>query len=211
MKFLSPFLPYYHTTISELLTNPNTVPMMLGVISVLKVVFLLVLLFCVMLGTFGSQFRVKNGDTRYHLYKVEGNGRLVYYSDMSFGCGDIDRNFDASLAFAIFAWLAILIGTVLAVIALFRANLVPAIVGLILAGVAWFCLLISWALVAALYNEGYCGGNGFKGGAKYDYGFAFLVISWLCTMCWALFEVLSLRNMIPNSGQTISTSSTSAA
>ena len=179
-----------------------------NVISVLKVVGLLVLLFCVMLGTFGSQFKAKNSDTRYYLYKVEGNGFLRYYSDMTFGCGDIDRNFDASLAFAIFSWLAILIGTALAVIALFRANLVPAIVGLVLAGVAWACLLISWALVAALYNESYCNNSGFKGGAKYDYGFAFLVISWLCTMLWALFEVLSLRNMIPT---TVSTSSTSAA
>ena len=185
--------------------------MFLSVVSIIKIVFLLVLLFCVMMGTFGSQFRIKNGDTRYYLYKIEGNGFLRYYSDMTFGCSGVDRNFDASLAFAIFAWLAILIGTVLAVIALFRANLLPAIVGVILAGVAFVCLLISWALVAALYNENYCGNNGFKGGAKYDYGFAFLVISWLGTMLWGLFEVLSLQNMIPNANQKISTSSTSAA
>lgn len=179
--------------------------MILDTLSVLKVVGMVVLLFCVMLGTFGSQ--MKSGGTRFHLYKMEGNGFIRYYSDMTFGCSDIDRNFDASMAFAIFGWIAILIGTVLAIVALFRRNILPAITGIILAGIAWFCLLISWCLVAALYNEGYCGGGGFKNGSSYDYGFFFLLISWFMTMCWGFFELLSYLNMLPGNIQTINTES----
>eukprot|EP00658_Telonema_sp_P-2_P060416 TRINITY_DN49339_c0_g1_i1.p1 TRINITY_DN49339_c0_g1~~TRINITY_DN49339_c0_g1_i1.p1 ORF type:complete len:145 (+),score=47.35 TRINITY_DN49339_c0_g1_i1:87-521(+) len=105
----------------------------------------------------------------------------------------------------------VIAGTAVAIIALVKKDLIPSIVGLILAGITWFLLLLTWCLVAALYNEGYCGGGGFKNGSGYVYGFAFLIISWLCATCWIAFEVLKLLNLIPTQTQSIDTTNATIA
>lgn len=172
---------------------------------------MIVLVFCSMMGAFGAQFKAKNGDTHLYLYKATGGSTVTYYTDISWGCGDIDRNFDASLTFAILAWLVILVATALAVISLFKAiPFLPAFSGIVLAAVTWFFLLISWTLVAALNHEHYCGTGGFHSGYHYDYGFAFLVIAWICTMFWGAFELLIFLGFMP-SKEIINTSSTTAA
>lgn len=181
-----------------------------SIVSILRIIGMVVLIFCSMMGAFGAQFKAKGGGTHLFLYKYTSGGTTRYYSDLSFGCGDIDRNFDASFTFAILAWVVILVGTVVAVVAIFSSS-IPSIVNVILAGAAWCFVLLSWALVAALYNEGYCGGSGYEGSFKYDYGFAFLVITWICTMFWGAFELLIFFGVMPANGKTVSTSSTTAA
>ena len=182
--------------------------MIVNILDVLKVVGMFVLLFCVMLGTFGAQFQ--SGGTQFFLYKVTGGGATRYYTEFDFGCADIDRNFEAALVFALFAWFTVIAGTAVAVLALIKKDLIPSIVGLILAGITWFLLLLAWCLVAALYNEGYCGGGGFKNGSGYVYGFAFLIISWLCAT-WIAFEVLKLLNLLPTETQNIDTTNATIA
>eukprot|EP00164_Ancoracysta_twista_P013535 GFYU01021661.1.p1 GENE.GFYU01021661.1~~GFYU01021661.1.p1 ORF type:complete len:210 (-),score=24.61 GFYU01021661.1:260-844(-) len=174
---------------------------MMALVSIIKAVCLIVLLFCTMLGTFGSQLQPldDNSDAQIFLYKIISSaGTTVYYTDYSYGCGALDSTFNAAFSFALLSWVAILAGVVVAIIAVFNRDLIPSIVCLVVAVATWVFLTISCSLIVALFFTKYCGASeAFNSNSRYDYGFGFLVLSWIITTCWVAFEALSFLKLIP--------------
>eukprot|EP00656_Telonema_subtile_P027882 TRINITY_DN30064_c0_g1_i1.p1 TRINITY_DN30064_c0_g1~~TRINITY_DN30064_c0_g1_i1.p1 ORF type:complete len:147 (-),score=50.34 TRINITY_DN30064_c0_g1_i1:130-570(-) len=120
------------------------------------------------------------------------------YTDSSFGCGPLDSTMDAALAFAMLSWITIMAGVAVAAVAIVKKDLIPAIASLAVSAAAWVFLTLSWVLVVVMYYTKYCGASqALKDNAKYDYGFGFLVLSWIITTCWVAFEALSFLKLIP--------------
>ena len=174
---------------------------MIALVSIIKAVCLLILLLCAFIGAFGAQTQPldDHDDTKIYLFKVTSKGATYYYTDYSFGCGALDKTFNAAFAFAILSWITITAGVVVAIIAVFNRDMIPSIVCVVVSGAAWLFLTISCALVVALFYTKYCGASeSFDSIARYDYGFGFLVLSWFMTTCWFVFEALSHLNLSPS-------------
>ena len=176
----------------------------MNLIAIAKIVLLVLLVACSMLGAFGSTFKGKNSDTKSFLYKVTSGGKTYYYTDDKYlSCKDSRDLVHAAFAFAILGWIAALVGVVLAVLGLlvsYIAKMIPGIVNVIVAGACFVFMTIAWPICAALYNQKYCGSKG-KDGSKYDYGFAFLIITWILSIVWLAFEVLSMLGVVPKGAE----------
>eukprot|EP00658_Telonema_sp_P-2_P025896 TRINITY_DN2043_c0_g1_i6.p1 TRINITY_DN2043_c0_g1~~TRINITY_DN2043_c0_g1_i6.p1 ORF type:complete len:119 (-),score=46.69 TRINITY_DN2043_c0_g1_i6:315-671(-) len=89
-----------------------------------------------------------------------------------------------------------LAGAAVAALSLVKPGMLPSIVGVIISAVCFVFFMISWPIVAALYNNEYCSAV-VKNGYQYDYGFAFLLIAWILSIGWVAFEVLGMLGLIP--------------
>ena len=197
-------MPCFNTTLSHnlyirKLFAPVPTPTRMDIVSIIKAACLLLLLFCAMLGAFGAQMQATDGaDAKIYLYKLSSGPITVYYTDTSFGCGALDSTMDAAFAFALLSWITIAAGVAVAAVAIFKKDLIPAIANLAVSAAAWVFLTLSWVLVVVMYYTKYCGASSnLKENAKFDYGFGFLILSWILATCWVAFEALSLLNLIP--------------
>ena len=171
----------------------------MNVIAIVKIGLLILLVACSMLGAFGCIFNVKNSNTKWFLYKVTGGGKTYYFADNEYLlCNDTKDLFHAAFAFAILGWIAALVGVALAVLGLLVSSIaekIPGIVNVIVAGACVVFTTIPWPICAAMYNKKYCGNKG-KDTTDYDYGFAFLIITWILSIMWLAFEVLGMLGMV---------------
>ena len=179
----------------------------MNVFAIIKIALIAAVLVCALIGAFGATYKAKNGgDAHFFLYKTVVAGKTTYFIDLDPSCKDSLHMANSALAFAIIGWIAALAGVAVAALSLFKPIL-PSIVGVILSAVCAVALTVSWPIAAALYNQEVCGSK-VKDSWKYDYGFAFLIISWILSLGWVAFEVLGMLGLIP--GGAPATSSTSA-
>lgn len=170
----------------------------MDIVSIIKTAFLIVVLFCALIGAFGPQLKYRSIDAQVYLYKSVHSGTTRYFKDYSLGCKAIDNTVDASFAFAILSWVTILVGLAISAISIFKKDLIPSLVNVIVAAFAWVFLGITWPLTVAVYYSKYCGSStSLHASTKPYYGFGFIVVAFILTTMWLVFEVLSLLKLIP--------------
>ncbi|CAD2219866.1 amastin-like surface protein-like protein [Angomonas deanei] len=106
----------------------------------------------------------------------------------AFGCGRRRNNMNGAAAFAIISIFLTLVALVFGILLICKC--LGAIVPLILSIIAMVTILISWACVAGVYTQGFCGGNPYKTNMKYGAGFGLLVTAWCLEVILVIFLIV---------------------
>ena len=94
-------------------------------------------------------------------------------------------------------------GLAISAISIFKKDIIPSIVNVIVAAFAWVFLGITWPLTVAVYYSKYCGSpSSLHKTTKPNYGFGFIVVAFILSTMWLVFEVLSLLKVIPSGAST---------
>lgn len=161
-------------------------------------IWLIILWILIVAGT--AVPHIKHGCFRYGLFEIGGCGWNQEVIDWNAACGAAKSHLQAGGAFAILSIFAVTAAIVFAIVqdmlALFKVH--ELLTGIITA-VAWFFMMITWAVVAGFRNRALCGGNSSlsNNGWKYTHGFLLFLIPWVLTTIILVVWFLKVLKVLP--------------